>query len=500
MKKAKCVVDKDYIIGEVDPKIYSSFIEHLGKAIYTGIYEPDHKLADEQGFRKDVIELVKELNIPLIRYPGGNFVSGYNWQNGIGSKKDRPKKLDYAWHSIEPNEIGIDEFADWCKKVNSEIMAAVNLGTGTPQDAGNIVEYCNHSKGTYWSDLRRKNGHEKPYNIKYWCLGNEMDGPWQICQLTPEGYGWKARETAKIIKWIDPGVKTIACGSSASWFPTYSDWDRIVLEHVYEYVDYISLHRYYGNEKDVGNFLASYINMNDFIHTIISIADYVKAKIHSKKTLMLSFDEWNVWHQKDETRKDWEVAPPLLEEKYTFLDALVFGGLLCTLLNNSDRIKIACLAQLVNVIAPIFTKKGGEAIKQTIYYPFQEVSIYGKGNVLKILVECPNYECKLYDTVPILQSAATHNVETGEISFFILNSDQTDDAQLSLDLRSFEGENIDLIEHLVMNGYDLDAKNSFDEPDKVKPKKQNKISKDGKNYKIILPKLSWNVIRFKTIN
>lgn len=500
MKKSKCIVDKDYIIGDVDPKIYSSFLEHLGRAIYTGIFEPDHKLADEQGFRKDVIKLVKELNIPLIRYPGGNFVSGYNWQDGIGPKKDRPRKLDYAWHSIETNEIGIDEFADWCKKVNSEIMLAVNLGTGTPQDAGNMVEYCNHPNGTYWSDLRRKNGHENPHNIKYWCLGNEMDGFWQICQLTPEGYGWKARETAKIIKWVDSSVKIIACGSSAAWHPTYSDWDRIVLEHVYEYIDYISLHRYYGNVKDTGDFLASYINMNDFTHAIISIADYVKAKTNSKKTIMLSFDEWNVWHMKNETHNDWEIAPQLLEEKYTFLDALVFGGMLCSLLNNSDRVKIACLAQLVNVIAPIFTKKGGNVIKQTIFYPFQQVSTYGKGNALKTLVECPKYESRLYGNVPILQISATYNIDSGEISFFILNSDQIDDVQLSLDLRSFIGKNIDFIEHLVMNGYDLDAKNTFEEPDKVKPKKQNKIEKNNKNYNIILPKLSWNVIRFKENN
>ncbi|MBN2546591.1 MAG: alpha-N-arabinofuranosidase, partial [Spirochaetes bacterium] len=276
MKKVKCLIDKDYIIGSVDPKLYSSFIEHLGRAIYTGIYEPDHKTADEQGFRKDVLTLVKELGVALVRYPGGNFLSGYRWTDGIGPKKDRPKRLDYAWRSIETNEIGIDEFVDWCKKAGTEVMAGVNLGTGTPQDAGYMLEYCNFPEGTYWSDLRKENGHKKPHNIKYWCLGNEMDGPWQICQLTADEYGRKARETAKIMKWIDSDIKLVACGSSTTWMPTYPEWDRIVLEHVYDQVDYISLHRYYENEGNIEDFLASFVDMNNFIHTITSVADYVK--------------------------------------------------------------------------------------------------------------------------------------------------------------------------------------------------------------------------------
>jgi alpha-N-arabinofuranosidase len=495
MKKAKCIIDRDYVIGDIDPKLYSSFIEHLGRAIYTGIYEPGHKLADEQGFRKDVIELVKDLNVNLVRYPGGNFLSNYNWTDGIGPKKNRPRRLDCAWRSTETNEIGIDEFIDWCKKANTEIMAAVNLGTGTPQDAGYMIEYCNHPKDTYWSDLRRKNGHEKPHNIKYWCLGNEMDGPWQVCQLSSEEYGKKARETAKIMKWIDPDIKLITCGSSTTKMLTYPEWDRIVLEHVYDHVEYISLHRYYENEGNIENFLASFVDMNNFIHTIVSVADYVKAKNRSNKTLMLSFDEWNVWYQKKQTRFNWEVAPPILEDIYSLLDALVFGGLLCTLLNNSDRVKIACLAQLVNAIAPIYTQKGGKAIKQAIYYPFQHVSLNGKGKALKTLVTCPSFESNLYDEAPIIHSAATHDPETGEISLFILNYSQDHDVEIDLDLRSF-GE-VNLIEHIIMNGNDLHAKNTFEEPDKVIPKKQKITSLKGKNFNIMLPKLSWNMLRFK---
>lgn len=494
MKMAKCIIDKDYIIGEVSPKLFGSFIEHLGRAVYTGIYEPGHLLADEQGFRKDVLELVKQLNVPVVRYPGGNFVSGYKWTDGIGPKSERPRRLDYAWLSVEPNEIGIDEFVDWCKKAGTEVMAAVNLGTGTPQDAGYMIEYCNFPKGTYWSDLRINNGHRKPHNIKTWCLGNEMDGPWQTCSLTAEEYGRKARETAKIMKWVDPEVKLVACGSSHTMMPTYPEWDRVVLEHTYEHVDYISMHRYYENEGSVEDFLASFADMDSFIKTIASTADYVKAKTRSKKKMLLSFDEWNVWYIKKQTRYPWEIAPPILEDVYSLLDALVFGGMLCSLLNNTDRVKMACLAQLVNVIAPIYTRKGGEAIKQAIYYPFQQVSVFGRGKALKTLVNCPSFETGLYGDVPLLQTAATFNEEDGSISLFVLNCSQAEDVELELDIRSFDA--VRLNEHIIMDGPDLFARNTFDEPDKVIPRNLE-VPKDNKNVKNVhLPKLSWSVMRF----
>lgn len=495
MYKAKCVIDKDYIIGDIDSKLFGSFIEHLGRAVYTGIYEPGHKEADEQGFRKDVIKLVKEIKASFVRYPGGNFVSGYKWTDGIGAKADRPKRLDYAWLSVETNEVGIDEFVDWCRKVDTQVMAAVNLGTGTPQDAGYMLEYCNHPSGTYWSDLRIKNGHKDPHNIKVWCLGNEMDGPWQTCSLSAEDYGKKARETAKIMKWIDPTVELVACGSSTPWMPTYPEWDRIVLEHVYDNVDYLSLHRYYENEGDIGDFLASFVDMDNFIHTVSSVADYVKAKNRSKKKLMLSFDEWNVWYQKNQTRFPWHIAPPILEDVYSLLDALVFGGLICTLLNNSDRVKMACLAQLVNVIAPIYTEPGGDVIKQTIFYPFQQMAVYGRGKSLKTLMKCPTFETKSYGTAPLLQSAATYNESTGDVSVFILNCDQEEDAELALDLRSFEGLTFE--EHIIMSGQDIYAKNTFQNPNAVTPRSIKK-GMTVENLNIVLPKLSWNVLRFSS--
>ena len=437
---------------------------------------------------------MKSLRVPIVRYPGGNFVSGYHWLDGIGPKENRPKRLDYAWQSIETNEVGIDEFVDWSKKAGVEVMAAVNLGTGTPQNAGYMMEYCNHPSGTYYSDLRIKNGHPDPHNIKVWCLGNEMDGPWQTCGLSAEEYGKKALETAKIMKWIDPTIELVACGSSSPAMPTYPEWDRVVLEHTYEHVDYISMHRYYENEGSVTDFLASFADMDDFIKTVIAAADYVKAKTRSKKKLKVSFDEWNVWYIKKQTRFPWEVAPPILEDIYSLLDALVFGGMLCTLLNNADRVKMACLAQLVNVIAPIFTQKGGGVIKQAIFHPFQQVSLYGRGKALKTLVNTPKIETESYGSVPLVQTAATYNEEDGTATVFVLNSDQQEDVEFSLDMRSFDG--LHLVEHLIIDGPDLYGKNTFEEPDNVIPRNA-KISADRSGVlKVMMPKLSWNVLRF----
>lgn len=495
-KYANCIIDKNNILSKIDSRLFGSFIEHIGRAIYTGIYEPEHPTADEQGFRKDVLELVKELKVPIVRYPGGNFVSGYDWTDGIGPKELRPRRLDLAWLTIEPNQIGIDEFFDWTKKANSEVMCAVNLGTGTPKEAGNIIEYCNFPSGTYWSDLRIRNGHKEPHKIKVWCLGNEMDGPWQIGQLSAEDYGKKALETAKIMKSIDSSIELVACGSSNSKMPTYPEWDRIVLEYLYDKVDYISLHNYYepNENNDIGDFLASFVSMDNQIKTIISIADYTKAKKGSQKTLNLSFDEWNVWYLKNLKLIPWEIAPPILEDKYSLLDALVVGGLLCTLLKNANRIKIACLAQLVNTIAPIFTQRKGSVIKQTTYHPFKQVSLYGRGEVLVAPVTCPVFETKSYGEVPILQSAVTYNKEDNTISMFVLNCDQNNNVVLTLNFRSF-GEVIP-IEHSVLDGIDLNAKNSFSEPDKVKPRNVSISMKKGEEFDILLPKLSWNMLRF----
>ena len=375
-RKAKMVLDKEFQIAPIDKRIYGSFIEHLGRAVYEGIYQPGHPSADEDGFRKDVMELVKELDVPIIRYPGGNFVSNFFWEDSVGPVEERPHRLELAWRSLEKNEIGLNEFSKWAKKVNSDVMMAVNLGTRGIADACNLLEYCNHPSGTKYSDLRIRHGVKDPHKIKVWCLGNEMDGPWQIGHKTMEEYGRLAEETAKAMRLIDPDIELVSCGSSNLDMPTFPDWEAVTLSHTYDYVDYISMHQYYGNrDNDSNDFLAQSDDMDTFIRTVIATCDYVKAKKRSKKVMNLSFDEWNVWFHSNAADDDitenhpWQVAPPMLEDIYNFEDSLLVGLMLITLMKHADRVKMACLAQLVNVIAPIMTDAAGGAWKQTIFYP-----------------------------------------------------------------------------------------------------------------------------------
>lgn len=497
LKKAKMILDKDYKIGEVDKRIYGSFIEHLGRAVYGGIYEPGHPQADKSGFRKDVLQLVNELNVPIVRYPGGNFVSGYNWEDGVGPVEKRPRRTELAWGTIETNEIGTNEFADWAKLAGTEVMMAVNLGTRGADAARSLVEYCNHPGGTYWSDLRKSHGYANPHNFKVWCLGNEMDGPWQIGYKTAEEYGRLACETAKVMKWVDPSIQLVACGSSGIGMPTFAQWEATVLEHTYEHVDYISLHQYYGNrEKDTADFLAKTMDLDAFIKSVISTADYVQAKKRSKKKINLSFDEWNVWyHSNDADRKieRWSIAPPQLEDVYNFEDALLVGGMLITFLKHADRVKMACIAQLVNVIAPIMTSKGGGAWKQTIFYPFMHVSNFGRGYALNPIISTPVFDTKNYTDVPVLEAAAVFNEEKDELTIFALNKDMSDTLSFECDVRNFEGYRV--VEHIVMHNDDVDAVNTEANPFNVVPNNSGNAKITDGIVTANLSKLSWNVIR-----
>jgi alpha-N-arabinofuranosidase len=369
----KVVLERDLAIGTTHPRLFGAFVEHLGRCVYGGIFEPGHPDADSYGFRRDVLALVRELAPTIVRYPGGNFVSGYNWEDGIGPVERRPKRLDLAWLSTETNAFGTDEFIDWCAAAEVEPMLAVNLGTRGPDAARNLVEYCNHAGGTALSDLRRAHGREQPHGVRFWCLGNEMDGPWQMGAKTPAEYGRIAAEAAKLMKWVDPTVELAACGSSAHNMPTFGTWEEVVLEHCFDHVEYISLHTYLNDyAHDTPAFLASPDLMDSFIEEVVAIADAVAARRGSEKRIMLSFDEWNVWYRtrrrpEDRVKPGWPVAPAILEEVYTMADALAFGGACIALLNHADRIKAACLAQLVNAIAPIMTTNGGPAWRQTIF-------------------------------------------------------------------------------------------------------------------------------------
>ncbi|MGM0369014.1 MAG: alpha-N-arabinofuranosidase [Bacillota bacterium] len=502
-KKATVKLDKGFKVGEVDDRIYGSFIEHLGRAVYTGIYEPDHETADEDGFREDVMELVKELDVPIVRYPGGNFVSGYKWEDGVGPVEERPNRLELAWQTVETNEIGTNEFMDWADKAGTDVMMAVNLGTRGIDAARNLIEYCNHPGGSYYSDLRKEHGQEEPYDIKTWCLGNEMDGPWQIGHKTAEEYGRLACETAKVMKQVDPEIELVACGSSYREMPTFAEWEATVLDHTYEHVDYISLHQYFGNKEDnLGNYLAQPVGMDDFIESVISTCDYVKAKKRSDKEINLSFDEWNIWfhsNEADDELEPWSSAPPQLEDIYTFEDALVVGMMLLSLLKRADRVKMACLAQLVNVIAPIMTEEGGDVWMQTIYYPYLHASKYGRGTVLKPVISSPTYDSDDFDDVPLVDTVTVMNEEQDEITIFAVNRDQDDSLAFEVDLKGFE--DYDLEEHIVLENDDIKARNTVDNPDNVTPHNNGNAQVTGNiSVKADLAKLSWNVIRLKKNN
>ena len=483
------------VVGPVADELYGSFVEHLGRAVYTGLYEPGHPQADEQGFRRDVLDLVRELRVPLVRYPGGNFLSGYDWRDGIGPRAERPVRLDRAWHTVEPNEVGIDEFCDWARKAGAEVMAGVNMGTGTPQDAADLVEYCNHPGGTAWSDLRIRNGHRAPHAIKRWCVGNEMDGDWQIGHLDAVDYGKKAREAMKLMRWTDETIQTVVCGSASPNMPTWPEWDRIVLEHTYDVVDYLSIHRYYENPGDDDDFLASHLDMDRFIETSAATCDYVKAKVRSKKTMGLSFDEWNVWYQSRQAPHPWERAPRLLEDRYSLLDALVFGGMAISLLNHADRVRVACLAQLVNVIAPIFTEPGGPAWRQTIFYPFRDVSTLGRGVALRPIVRSPLKATKSCGEVPALAAAAVRDEEAGQIAVFALNEDRVRPLRATVDLAAFGAS--EMVARTELCGPDLSAANSAERPDAVRPARVRVARGDAGRYAVTLKPASWNVLRFR---
>ncbi|MGG0824449.1 alpha-N-arabinofuranosidase [Paenibacillus turicensis] len=497
--KAKMTVDKHFTIGEVDKRLYGSFIEHLGRAVYGGIYEPGHPEANEAGFRKDVLELVKELQVPIVRYPGGNFVSGYNWEDSVGPVAERKRRLELAWRTVETNEFGFNEFVDWSKQANSEVMMAVNLGTRGVDAARNIVEYSNHPSGSYYSDLRVKHGYKEPHNIKTWCLGNEMDGPWQIGHKNAVEYGRVALEAAKVMKWTDPSIELVACGSSNIGMPSFPEWEATVLDHTYDHVDYLSLHQYYGNhDQDTPTFLARSIEMDRFIDTVNATCDYIKAKKRSKKTMFLSFDEWNVWfhsNENDQKLDPWQIAPPQLEDVYNHEDALVVGCMLISLLKHANRVKVACLAQLVNVIAPIMTENGGAAWRQTIFYPFMHASIYGRGTALVPLIQSPKYDTKEITDVPYLESIAVHNEEKGEVTVFAVNRHLEEALPLEVDLRSFEG--FTLLEHIVLESDDLKAYNTSATPNRVAPHRNGNATVSDSIVNANLPKASWNVIRLK---
>jgi alpha-L-arabinofuranosidase len=500
MPSARLTIDPHFTIGRIDRRVFGGFVEHLGRHVYDGIYEPGHPTADGDGFRQDVIELVRELGVSTIRYPGGNFVSGFRWEDSVGPREQRPTRLDLAWHSTETNEVGLHEFASWLDKVDSELMLAVNLGTRGTLEALDLLEYTNISSGTALSDRRVANGRTDAFGVKMWCLGNEMDGPWQLGHRSAEDYGKIASQTAKAMRQLDPSVELVVCGSSSAHMPTFGEWERVVLTHTYDDVDYISCHAYYEEKDgDLGSFLASAVDMDGFIETVVATADHVKAVVGSEKTVNISFDEWNVWYlsryqdvDKIEGIDNWPVAPRLLEDVYSVADAVVFGNLMISLLKHADRVTSASLAQLVNVIAPIMTEPGGPAWKQTTYFPFAITSRLASGEALELKLDSPSYSTAVYGEVPLVDAVATHDAEAGRAAVFLVNRSQDEPITLTVDIAGLG--DVSVLESHTIADDDVYAKNTLEHPDRVAPSTNDTAVIDGGLLTITLPPVSWSAL------
>ena len=499
MPTAHLTIDPAFTIAPVNRRTFGTFVEHMGRCVYTGIYEPGHATADEDGFRKDVLELTRELGVSVVRYPGGNFVSGFRWEDSVGPRAERPRRLDLAWHSVETNEFGLDEFSRWCAKAGVEPMMAINLGTRGVQEALDLLEYANHPGGTALSDLREQHG-AAPYGIKLWCLGNELDGPWQVGHKTPTEYGRLAAETARAMRMIDKDLELVACGSSSSRMPLFGTWERDVLRETYEFVEYISCHAYYGNDDgDTASFLASAVNMDHFIDSVVATADHVGAELKSSKKIGISFDEWNVWYGDRSRRTDgpadqWEVAPRRIEDEYNVTDAVVLGNLLISLLRHSDRVGVACLAQLANVIAPIMTEPGGAAWRQPTFHPFAITSRLAAGQVLRIETDSPLVSTAKYGDVPAVDAVATY--DDGKIALFAVNRSSEGPVEVTVDLTRAGVTSLD--EAVIVHDEDPLATNSAAHPDRVtaQPFESARLA-DGK-LTITLPAISWTALSLST--
>jgi alpha-N-arabinofuranosidase len=435
---------------------------------------------------------LRELNLRLMRYPGGNFLSGYRWLDGVGPRGQRPRRRDLAWQSIETNQFGTDEFIEFCRMINTKPMLGVNMGTGNIQDAASLVEYCNGPIGTQYSDLRASYGNPEPYNVKYWCLGNEMDGPWQIGHLGAAEYGDKAREAAKMMRWHDPSLELILCGSSNSAMPTYPEWDRVALELCWEQVNYHSMHYYAGNlDNDTDSYLALTAELESFVDTLSGVLRYVKAKNRSKHDVYLSWDEWNIWYKDTSGNGRWAEAPHLSEEVYNLEDALVMAQWLNVFLRKADVVKIACIAQVVNAISPLTTTRDS-LLKHSTYYPLWLFSKLATGASLDVAVNAPRYETKRFGDMPLLDVSSSYDETNKMQAIFIVNRSQTECLTTELHWQDRLPNQIKAVYQLA--GTDPKAFNSFENPNQVVATQIVAPGLDDHSTTLAIPPLSFTVL------
>jgi alpha-N-arabinofuranosidase len=496
---ATVMLDTAFNVGPIDRRIFGGFLEHLGRAVYGGVYDPGNPLSDERGFRRDVIEALAPMGMPVIRYPGGNYVSAADWKDGVGPVDQRPRRPDYAWQSIETNQFGTDEFMSWCKALGTAPMMAVNLGTAGPTEAGQLLEYCNLPGGTLWSDRRKHHGHAEPYDVKLWCLGNEMDGPWQAGQVPADVYALKARAASTLMKGLDRRIQTVACGSSGREMPTYMTWDRTVLETCWETVDFISAHRYSTNhDDDTPRFLSEGIEVDRVIEDYAGLITYVRGVTKNRKTVCLSFDEWNVWYRArfgSHEQGGWREAPPLLEERYNFEDALVCAQYLGAFVRRADVVKVACIAQIVNVIAPLLTRPDGLLI-QPIYYPFVLFSRHARGVSLTPVVRSPTYRAGRNGEVPSLDASVTFDESTGDVSIFCVNRDVSTELPVEVRLADRRVTGVSGVD--VLGGFDVKATNTWENPNVVKTTNGHANVTEGGGVRFTIPAPGFASVRVKT--
>ena len=492
----KVFVDRNLSISEIDRRIFGSFTEHMGRCIYGGIYEPGSPFADEDGYRQDVIELVKELGITIVRYPGGNFLSGYDWKDGVGPKENRPQRLDLAWHSLETNQFGLDEFMKWTEKSDVQPMMAINVGSAGLKEALELLEYTNVDAESKWAQYRVENGRQNPYDIKVWCLGNEMDGPWQLGHMNATNYARVAGDIARGMRQMGEDLELVICGSSNRAMPTFGQWEETVLEDAYDLIDHISLHTYYEDHGDLQSFLSIAVDLDYFINEVCDIADAVKAKRRSDKTITLSLDEWNVWRLSEYSAlprpKNWEIAPKLIEDEYNVADALVVGNLLISILRRSDRVKMACLAQLVNVIAPIRTEPDKAAWRQTTFFPFAYTAKYGRGTTLSTRIEANKIETKKFGAVDSVDAITTYDASTNQLAIFLINRSLNEIQATSIQLAGFRVKEI--LDQITLDEKDLSKTNNYQNSEAVAPRKDKSATITSTGVEVALPPASWQVI------
>ncbi|HVB96160.1 MAG TPA: alpha-L-arabinofuranosidase C-terminal domain-containing protein [Chloroflexota bacterium] len=487
---AKIKVDLERTVGEVDRRILGGFIEHLGRCIYGGIYEEGSPLSDEHGFRRDVLDALRPLQMPVLRWPGGNFVSNYHWQDGIGPVDKRPRRLEMAWHSEESNRFGTDEYIQYCQVLGVDPYICVNMGSGTMDEAQGWVEYCNGTGNTYWANLRRANGHPEPYGVKYWGLGNEMYGAWQIGALPAEDYVKKAIEFAKVMKLTDPSIQLVSCGQNG-----WNDWDRIVVEGLARYVDFHSIHIYTGSHDYYRNVFEPHL-ADKALRICEAIIEQVRYNQKIEHPIHIAYDEWNVWYRQRGRSSG-------LEERYDLSDALAVATFLNVFVRHCQSARMANLAQMVNVIAPIFTNQEGLFL-QTIYHPLRLYAEHLQDVALDVHVDCERYalppvedpnpraqRLNGFEPFDLLDVSATRDGAAKNLTITVVNRDRERPIQTTIQLvDSVVASGV----AYVVDGPAPDAINSFEQP-KLVDVAERRLSVSGSQFEHTFPAHSVTVLR-----